>query len=103
MDKTLELIHTPRIMETCYGGRRSVFGGISGVLSHISALLSDRIHLPDVSYLASSRYYLVFLKLICLPIACSAPEKRSGPDWDSIIVSFVEALGEGGICIIVES
>ena len=103
VDKTLGLIHSPRIMETFYVGRRSVFGGNSGVLRNISDLFSDRIHLPDVSHLDSSRYYLVFLKLICLPIACSAPEKRSGPDWASIIVSFVETMGEGEIRIIVES
>ena len=41
--------------------------------------------------------------LIYPPFACAAPDNIYSLAWGILIVSFVEAMGEGSICIMVES
>ena len=66
-------------------------------------MFSDRLHLTTVYHLDYSRYHLVFLTMICTPVACASHEKISSPDWLILIFSFLGAMREVAILVIMES
>ena len=67
-----------------------------------SAWSLDIRHWPVESHLNLRRYHF-FLTLTFQPVVSDSPEKIYRPDWDSLTVSFVGFVGEGGIWMMVES
>ena len=96
-------IHNTSVLYIWGGGRRSIVPVTFLLVTVILSLLLPIRHSPIVSHISSRKYHLFLIWLTYHYFACVVPNNMSSPICDIFRIFYVEVVGVGETCMMMES